>query len=77
METNYAQLASEQFDKATQFCKREQVDDAHFYGAIAYYRTGNKQKALARFEELIKIFPEGKHRLKASEMIQLIQKEIK
>jgi type IV pilus assembly protein PilF len=77
METNYLKLASEQLDKATQFCVLERVDDAHFYGAIAYYRTGNKQKALARFEELVKIFPEGKHRVKASEMIQLIQKEMR
>ena len=77
METNSAKLAAEQFDKATQYCMIEQVDDAHFFGAIAYYRIGNKQKALARFEELVKIFPEGKHRAKASEMIRLIQKEKK
>ena len=77
METKFTKLAAEQLDKATQFCVREQVDDAHFYGAIAYYRIGNKQKALARFEELVKIFSEGKHRAKASEMIQLIQKEKK
>lgn len=77
METNHVKLASEQLDKATQFCSLQQVDDAHFYSAIAYYRSGNKQKALARFEELVKIFPEGKHRVKASEMIQLIQKEMR
>jgi type IV pilus assembly protein PilF len=77
METNYAKLAAEQLDKATQFCILERVDDAHFYSAIAYYRTGNKQKALARFEELVKLFPEGKHRVKSTEMIQLIQKEMR
>jgi len=77
METNYVKLAAEQLDKATQFCNLERVDDAHFYGAIAYYRAGNRQKSLARFEELIKIFPDGKHRLKASEMIQLIQKDMR
>lgn len=77
METNFAKLAAEQLDKATQFCILQKVDDAHFYGAIAYYRSGNKQKALARFEELVKIFPEGKHRVKSAEMIQLIQKGMK
>jgi type IV pilus assembly protein PilF len=77
METNHTKLAAEQLDKATQFCHLERVDDAHFYGAIAYYRSGNKQKALARFEELVKIFPDGKHRAKSTEMIQLIQKEMR
>ncbi len=77
LETNHAKLAAEQLDQATQFCVLERVDDAHFYSAIAYYRTGNKQKALARFKELVTLFPEGKHRVKSSEMIQLIQKEMR
>lgn len=77
METNYTKLAADQLDKATQFCLLEKVDEAHFYSAIAYYRSGNKQKALARFEELVKIFPEGAHHAKSNEMIKLIQKEMK
>ncbi len=77
LETNHIKLAAEQLDKASQFCILQKVDDAHFYGAIAYYRSGNKQKALARFEELVKLFPDGKHRLKSADMIRLIQKEKK
>ncbi len=77
IETNSVKLAAEQLDKATQFCVLERIDDAHFYSAISYYRLGHKQKALARFEELVKIFPEGKYRQKSVEMIQLIQKEIR
>lgn len=77
IETNYAKLAVEQLDRAIPFCVPQGIDDAHFYSAIASYRAGNKQKALSRFEELIKLFPEGRHRLNATEMIVLIQKEMK
>lgn len=74
LETTLVKQASEQLEKAMQFCIYEKADDAHFYSAIAYYRLGNKAKSLSRFEELVTLFPEGKHHLKAKQMIQLIRK---
>lgn len=77
METSFVKQASDQFEKAMPFCLAERADDAHFYSAIAYYRLGFKQKSLLRFEELEKLFPNGKYRLKSAQMIQLILKDKK
>lgn len=74
LETAFVKQAIEQFSKAARFCQSEGVDDALFYSAIAYYRAGNKQKSLSQFADQVKAFPEGKHRLKALQMIQLIRK---
>lgn len=74
LELKILKTAAEQFDKATQFCIPVKVDDAHYYAAIAYFRLGQKTKSLARFQELVKIFPEGKLNIKAQQMIELIEK---
>ncbi len=69
--------ATSQLDRATTFCSQQLVDEAHFYSAISYFRSGNPQKSLARFEELIKLFPNGKNYEKSQQMIELIRKGIK
>jgi type IV pilus assembly protein PilF len=69
--------ASQQLDQATHFCGSENVDEAHFYSAIAYYRLGLTEKSTARFEELQKIFPNGKNFKKSTQMLELIKKGVK
>lgn len=66
--------ATEALDRAISFCQKSLYDEPHYYSALAYYRVGDKSKAVARFEELIKYYPNGKYREKAKGMLGLIRK---
>lgn len=70
---DYAQ-AAESLDRAIGFCQKSLYDEPHYYSALAYYRLGQKSKAVARFEEVVKYYPNGKYREKAKAMIGLIRK---
>ncbi|MFS4458852.1 tetratricopeptide repeat protein [Bdellovibrio sp. HCB2-146] len=66
--------AAEALDRAVGFCQKGLIDEPHYYSALAYYRLGEKSKAIARFEELIKYYPQGKYRDKAKALLDLIRK---
>lgn len=55
------QKASETLDAAVGFCKAQQFDEPHYYSALAYYQLGEKSKAEARLEEVIKMYTHGKY----------------
>lgn len=63
-----------QLDKAMTFCSQADSDEGHFYSAIALYRNNQPDLALARFEEVIKLFPDGKNVEKSRKMIEFIRK---
>jgi|SRR3989338_1116025 len=67
-------LATDQLEKSISFCKPIGVDEAHYYAALAYYRNHQRDKAMVRFEELIALFPMGKHSDRAKQMLALIKK---
>jgi type IV pilus assembly protein PilF len=69
----YSRAASA-LDRAISFCQKQLYDEPHYYSALAYYRTGQKSKAVARFEEIIKIYPNGTYRDKSKAMLDLIGK---
>jgi len=70
---NYSQ-AAEALDRAIGFCQKNLYDEPHFYSALAYYRLGDKSKSMARFEEILRYYPEGKYREKSKGMLDLIRK---
>ncbi len=67
-------LAVEQLNKAIAFCQPLEIDDAHYYNAIALFRNNQKDLAQIRFEELLKLFPVGKNRENARKMLDVIKK---
>lgn len=66
--------AVDQLEKATTFCKAMGIDDAHYFSAIALYRTGDKEQSLVRFKELLDLFPQAKYREQSKKMIDIIEK---
>jgi tetratricopeptide (TPR) repeat protein len=72
-EKKYSQ-AAEALDRAIGFCQKNLIDEPHYYSALAYYRVGDKSKSIARFEEIIRYYPDGKYREKAKGMLDLIRK---
>lgn len=67
-------LATDQLEKAISFCRPVAIDEAHYYAALAFFRSNQRDRAMVRFEELIKIFPNGQNAEKAKQMLALIKK---
>lgn len=61
-------------DKAIEFCQKLLIDEPHYYSALSYYRLGEKQKSIARFEEVIKLYPNGKFADKSKGMLNIIKR---
>ncbi|MBX2988185.1 MAG: tetratricopeptide repeat protein [Bdellovibrionaceae bacterium] len=68
--------AAENLDKAVGFCQKQMFDEPHYYSAVAWYRLDEKDKSVARFQEIVKNYPEGKYREKARAMLDLIRKGV-
>lgn len=52
--------ASASLDKAINFCKELSFDEPHYYSGMAYLKLGQTKKAMARFNEIIELYPDGK-----------------
>lgn len=74
LEMNELTLATDQLEKAISFCQPLGIDEAHYYGALAFYRNSQRDRAMVRFEEMIKFFPTGPNNEKAKKMLALIKK---
>lgn len=67
-------LAVPALDKAIGFCQKLLIDEPHYFSALAYYRIGNVDKSLARFNEILKLYPEGKYVERSRNMIKIIKR---
>lgn len=70
---DYANAATA-LDTAIGFCQRALFDEPHYYSALTYYRLGNKEKSIARFSEIVKLYPEGRYREKSKAMLEMLRK---
>ncbi len=66
--------ASMELDRAIIFCKQSRFDEPHYYSGISYFRLGNREKGIARMEEVLKYYPNGKYAARAKNMITEMNK---
>lgn len=66
--------AAEGLDRAINFCQRQSYDEPHYFSALAWYRSGDRDRAMARFEQITKLYSDGKYREKARAMLELLRK---
>jgi Tfp pilus assembly protein PilF len=66
--------SAEALDRAVGFCQRILFDEPHYYSALSYYQLGQVNKAEARLEELIKLYPDGRYGEKAKSMLETIRR---
>ncbi len=66
--------ASAELDRAIVFCKQSHFDEPHYYSGISYFRMGNREKGIARMEEVLKYYPNGKYAARAKNMIEEMNK---
>jgi type IV pilus assembly protein PilF len=61
-------------DRAVGYCQTIQFDEPHYYSALAYYQIGNKSKAEARLQEVLKLYSQqGRYQEQARSLLQTLQ----
>lgn len=65
--------AATSLDSAVVLCKPSQFDEPHYFAALTYEKLGDKEKAIARLEEVIRLYPSGKYNRKAQSMLNQIK----
>jgi type IV pilus assembly protein PilF len=76
LEMSEYQRALVALNRAISFCQKIMYDEPHYFSALTYYRLGEKEKSLARFEELVKLYPNGAYQEKSKAMSDLIRKGV-
>lgn len=66
-------LAAESLDQAIQRCRELKTDEPHYYSGLAYIKLGQREKAVARFEEQLQQYPDGDHMGKAKQALQMLK----
>ena len=66
-------LAAESFDQAIPLCKGVKFDEPYYFGALSYFKLGDKSRAVARFEELLSQFPDGRYANQSQSMLKIIK----
>jgi Tfp pilus assembly protein PilF len=72
-------IGLEDFDKSAQALDRamsvcqNRSPEANYYSGYSYLKLGKKEKALARFEEVIELFPKSKYAEKSRKLLVTLQ----
>ncbi len=64
--------SAEALDQAIEFCRKEKFEEPIYFSAMSYFTLGDKEKARARIEELLKDYPKSKYVAKAKGMLELL-----
>lgn len=67
---NY-ETASSLFDKAVKICENS-PEEVHYLSALSYYQMGKRDFAVARFREVIKLYPESEFAEKSKSLLKAI-----
>lgn len=70
---NEFQSANGIFDIALPLCKKINYDEAHFFAAISYFKSGDKPRGIALMNETILHYPNGPHNRKAQKTLELMK----
>jgi len=66
--------AAATLDAAVEFCKDDGLEDPQYFSGISYYKLGRTDKAVARMEEILRLYPRGTYAKKAEEMLKIMMK---
>jgi tetratricopeptide (TPR) repeat protein len=68
--------ATQALDRAISFCQASGNDEPHYFSALAHYRSGEKRKAAVRFDEIIKLYPNGQYAERSKSLLEMVRKEL-
>ena len=66
------EAAIDAFDSALKLCNNN-YDEAHYFSGLSYYKAGQPEKAEARLEEVVKLYPDSEYADKAKNMLKIIR----
>lgn len=76
MELGETQAAATSLDSAVVLCQPVEFDEPHYFAGLAYNKLGQREKAIARLEEVVRLYPAGKYNRKAQDMLNSISKQV-
>lgn len=76
MELGDTKAAASSLDSAVILCQPVEFDEPHYFAGLAYNKLGQRDKAIARLEEVVRLYPSGKYNRKAQEMLNSISKRV-
>lgn len=65
--------AAETLDRAIVACKAEGLDEAAYFAGLAHYKLGKSAAAVARLQEVLHDYPEGRYAKKAESLLEIIK----
>jgi type IV pilus assembly protein PilF len=72
-ELNEFKNAANALDNAVIVCKDATMDEPQYFSGLAYYKLGKTSAAVARMEELMKLYPTGRYAKKAESLLKLMK----
>jgi type IV pilus assembly protein PilF len=69
---NY-KLAAEVLDEAIRLCASARFDEPHFFSGMSYYELNQREQAEARFDEILKLYPDSQYAKRAKKMLEAMQ----
>ena len=65
--------AAQALDNAVLICKTMKFDEPHYFSGLTYYKLGKTTSAIARMEEVVQLFPQGRYAKRAESMLKLMK----
>lgn len=73
LETGQLKDAAQSLDNAVLICKPEKFDEPHYFSGLTYYKMGQTSSAIARMQEVVQLFPQGRYAKRAESMLKLMK----
>lgn len=65
--------AAETLDRAIVACRAEGQDEAAYFAGLAHYKLGKSAAAVARLQEVLHDYPDGRYAKKAESLLEIIK----
>ena len=73
LELGQLKSAAQVLDNAVLICRTSQFDEPHYFSGLTYYKLGKTSSAIARMEEVIKLFPQGRYAKRAESLLTVMK----
>jgi type IV pilus biogenesis/stability protein PilW len=73
LELGQFSAAAPALDNAVVICRPAKFDEPFYFSGLSYYKLGRTSSAIARMEEVIKLYPGGRYAKKAESRLKLMK----
>lgn len=67
------ETAAKVLDNAVVICRAVKYEEPNYYSGLSYYKLGRTSSAIARMEEIIKLYPQSRYAKKAQSLLKLMR----